>query len=176
MIDVNTYRTVLALITEHNELSARLHGLDTSLLQHSLLEAEGLYKLEHFATKEFVPIKIYERWGDAALMFMDVRMLWTADAVREYFNKRMFINFRDFQYRGFRPPSYIGGAELSQHRFGRALDFDIEKVSADEVRQEIITHPREPAFRYITVLESSVSWVHADCRLTNQEDIKIIQP
>jgi hypothetical protein len=173
---VKTYKKALAVLAEHDTLTARLHGLDTMLLQNILLGADNVYVPEYFRTPELVPRSVYERWGAGALMFMDVRMLWTADAIREYFAKPMMVNFREFQYRGFRPPNYVGGAELSQHRFGRALDFDIKGVAAPEVRQEILDHPSEPSFRYITVLEDAVSWVHADCRLTNKSGIQLINP
>ena len=71
-----------------------------------------------------------------------------------------------FSQRGFRDDPATGST-FSQHRFGRALDFDVVGMAADEVRSWILNHVKELPF--ITRMERDVNWVHIDCAA---EDIK----
>ena len=54
--------------------------------------------------------------------------------------------------------------KLSQHKFGRALDPKFKHVSAEEVRQEILSDPHCEDFKYIRCIEMDVSWIHFDTR------------
>ena len=101
---------------------------------------------------------------------MDWRVLYTADRIRERYGKPVRVNNwhyvkrgHIYRYRGFRPYALIGAA-LSQHCFGRGLDGDVEDVSAEEVRQDILKNPDCENFKYITALELGVNWLHFDCR------------
>ena len=76
-----------------------------------------------------------------------------------------------FLQRGFRNDPDIG-ALLSQHRYGRAADFDIEGVTAAEFRAMVKTgaigHGPGDPLQYITRIEETsagrpISRVHIDC-------------
>jgi len=131
---------------------------------------------DFFCVEEFIDPATFQRFksrGMDPLQIMDVRILWTAVATRKYFDKPMTINNYKwsgrFKYRGYRPVSYKRGAVDSQHRQGRGLDSDFKGISAAEVRKEIKTHPKAPAFKYITTIEEKlkgkpINWNHWDCR------------
>jgi len=123
------------------------------------------YTPKYFKIQELVPPSIYNALGSKSLIVMDARMLYTADCLREHFGKPITINnwhkSGKFSQRGFRDNSSVG-ATYSQHRYGRALDMDIKGVTAEEARIEIVKNRNK--FKYITTLESDVSWLHADCR------------
>ena len=128
------------------------------------------YRPTHFDLEELVDPVTWNLLGDKAWWLLDPRLLWTLDQIRERYNRAVTINTwkwrtdKPFTLRGFRPSSAALGGFHSQHRYGRAADFDVEGMAADEVRQDILTHPDEAAFQYITCLETDISWVHLDCR------------
>ena len=134
------------------------------------------YIPKHFAVWEFVPRSVFDQLGDRSLWLMDDRILATIDAVREYFNVPVTVNNwhsgGDFNYRGYRPMDYPQGAHFSQHRCGRAIDFDVQGHTAEQVRQEIIV--QRDRFSYITAMEAGTNWVHIDCRNCASPDGKII--
>lgn len=122
-----------------------------------------MYKLKHFHIQEFVDIDTFRRLGNRSYLVMDERILVMADKIREYFGKPMIINYAGRQYRGFRPPQWLG-TRYSQHRFGRAIDFTIDGLTAEEVRRTILANKCKDAFKQITAMEKNVSWVHVDIR------------
>jgi len=138
------------------------------------------YQPEHFIIQEFVPPQTYALFGARSWLAMDVRIVWTADAVREYFKKPVTINTwhngGQFSARGYRLPTVKTLDDLTQHKMGRAIDFDVKGIAAEEVRKEIIAHPTEFYFRFIRRLELNVNWVHADCALTNSDKIITFNP
>ena len=77
-----------------------------------------------------------------------------------------------FQNRGLRTSKYYKGrVSYSQHTFGRAFDFDVKGMSAEQVR----IHIRANHSKYgITAIENGVNWVHADWR--NCEPLKQFTP
>jgi hypothetical protein len=72
------------------------------------------------------------------------------------------------KYRGFRPFGAAFGAELSQHKFGRALDLIPLENSVDMIRSNIISRQNEECFKDLTALEMKVSWLHVDVRNHNK--------
>lgn len=67
----------------------------------------------------------------------------------------------------YRPPLYneaIGGATRSQHMLGRACDFIVEGVSADDVRTALYPKLAEFNLRMENLPRSS--WVHLDMACT----------
>lgn len=134
------------------------------------------YTPTHFITEEFVDPDTFAVRGKDSLGCMDVRMLITADAIREYFNKSMTINNWKWggnrKWSGLRTtksPDYI---TYSQHTFGRAIDFIMKDISAQEIRDEIKSHQDHPAFRFITAIEDfpEMNWCHVDCRIWKKNE------
>jgi hypothetical protein len=131
------------------------------------------YEPKHFKPQEFLPPEVY------SLMVMDPRILWTLDALRDFFHKPIIINnWHDkgpYSQRGFRTNLFTGAA-LSQHRFGRACDFDIKGTSAEEFRQLAKSGALEHELTYITRIEENTNWCHVDCAAVPGIDIIFFNP
>jgi uncharacterized protein YcbK (DUF882 family) len=120
-----------------------------------------MYKPKYFTWQELMPSPEYEPYW---LILMDERLLITLDAIREHYKRPVIVNTwhkgGQFKYRGFRPMNLTLGAKYSQHRFGRAVDFDVQGISPEQVRNDI----RSGLFPEITCIEKDVNWVHIDVR------------
>lgn len=180
MISAVQLNRAIDILKEHDELTARLHSLDTALLTTALLGRGAVYIPKHFQAHEFLPPEIYQIYGEKGLMFLDSRILWTADAIRDYFNSPVYINNwfwkGNSRLRGLRPFDCSIGVRFSQHKFGRAIDFFVKGISSEEVRQEIKAHPGDASFTYITAAEENIPHVHVDCRNTGKGTITWFQP
>lgn len=124
------------------------------------------YRPKYFKLAELAPKELIGKYGEMVWWFLDARILWTIDALRDYFKKPVFCNRGSMEYRGLRPPGYDmknGGVYMSAHEQGKAIDLDVEGMTAEQVRQVFINNPTEPAFQFITRIEKSVTWVHIDC-------------
>jgi len=136
-----------------------------------------MYKPEHFKTQEWVPPGIYKLRGEKSLEVLNPLILITADRLRKRYGPITINNWLwggARKYSGFRPKHCSEGASLSQHRLGNALDGLVQRVSAEEVRQDILGNPDLEEFEYITSLEMGVNWLHVDCR--NCKRIKLFYP
>lgn len=122
------------------------------------------------------------------LLMFDDRILKIADKIREIYGP-CYINSYDvgLENCGFRlDRNGIGiknseGAELSQHKFGRALDIHIVKIenlkvehkikidAYNIVRKDLMKNPEFKDFCF----EDNIYWLHIDCR---NSDIKIFNP
>jgi hypothetical protein len=125
------------------------------------------YKPVHFRVEEFLPPDLYNQYGDAGMhLLMDARILWTMDRLRDKFGVPITINNYhtggQFQQRGFRNDPGTG-AVLSQHRFGRACDFDIQGMTAEQFRGQVRSLYLDDDLQYITRIEDKVNWCHIDC-------------
>jgi hypothetical protein len=61
------------------------------------------------------------------------------------------------QSRGFRPWATGVGAPFSQHKFGRASDLEPQETTAEEIRQDILSHPDLDEFKFIRCVEKGVA-------------------
>lgn len=149
------------------------------------MELPAYYKPQHFAAYEFLPPREFKHWGERGMhLFMDVRVLITADQVREFFGERIRANDwhwdGPFRNRGYRPDNYYDQQQKSayksgsQHRFGRALDCTIDGVPAVQVRDIIMNHQQE--FPWIRRLEDDVDWLHFDVANTFHHGIHLFKP
>lgn len=135
------------------------------------------YKPVHFQAYEFLPPEIYEVYGDAGLIAMDARILWTLDSLRNALNAPIIVNTwfneGDFFQRGLRTDAkLLEATPLSQHRFGRAVDFDIQGMSAEDFRQEVRDQKYSLSLLYVTRIEDGINWVHLDCANTASTEIE----
>jgi hypothetical protein len=158
--------------------SAVVHSQSTALMMAAEMVCGATSCELTCDLREMVPPEIWNVWGERSRWFVDCRILWTRQALEEYFQKKVKVNDwhlgGSFRNRGYRLPDSSTGARLSQHRFGRAIDADVIGLSAEEVRTEILTHPEEAAFQFITTLEEGTSWLHADCRDTVGKKIQLV--
>lgn len=138
------------------------------------------YEPKHFDVREFVDPETYHKFGNSALLVMDIRILKLADNIREYFGAPMIINNwhsgGPYRNRGFRKGNASVGADYSQHKFGRALDYSINGFTAEEVRKVILDNQDIFPFNEICAMELGTSWVHNDVRLIKHNGIFTFYP
>lgn len=129
-----------------------------------------MYRPTYFILEEVLPMDYYltnEHREDRLWLLFDERVLVTADRLRARFGKMNCNTWTwngSYNYRGYRPPDCTVGAELSQHKFGRALDLVPLEVTSEEIRQEIIATPNEAIYQHITAIELGITWLHFDIR------------
>ena len=141
-----------------------------------------IYKPEGFELYELLPKDFYEQYypqyGEKLWLMFDQRMLWTQEQLRKIYGTTVMNTWwwgGNNQYRGWRPWPCLDeegnpiGAELSQHKFGRAGDSKFKHYTAEEVRKDIKKDPWRYEFRFITCLEEDVSWLHQDCRAWDKQ-------
>lgn len=130
----------------------------------------------NFSIYEFVDEQVYRKFGEKAWRFFDPRLLHTMAVIRFAINKSITINNwkwnGSFTQRGLRtnvsplvrnkPHLY-----LSAHIRGMAVDFDVDGMTAPQVRKWIKEH--EDLLPYKVRLEhklnstgQEISWVHLD--------------
>jgi hypothetical protein len=122
---------------------------------------------QRFYVQELVPRSIYEKYGMNSLIWLDARIIWTLDQIRKYYDKPITVNNwhegGPFDQRGFRDdPALIEKTPDTQHRFGRAMDFDIQGITAEEHRENVQAGKLETQMIYVTRIELAVSWNHHD--------------
>lgn len=130
-------------------------------------------KSEHFKVHELVPRKMYERYGEKAWRYVDVRLIETIDKLKEVFSEgSMTVNNYYWggkrEWSGVRTPDSPYYSVGSQHSFGNALDIVWNRYTTKEVRDYILNNPSE--FPHIKGLEIA-DWLHIDVR--NEDDIVI---
>jgi len=139
----------------------------------------NVYVPRHFSIKEFVHPDIYSYFGEKSIQFMDTRILYTADQLRDLFGPITCNSWswgENRKFSGLRPFDSKIGAKYSAHKYGKALDLIFRNNTAEEVRQYIKKYPRLESFKYITRIESKVSWLHIDTFTTNKEGILFFNP
>lgn len=124
------------------------------------------YVPKYFKDYELLPPEVIESAGVNALLLMDERILIALDAVRKLIGFPVIVNNwhsgGSFTQRGFR--TEVIGAKYSQHRYGRAVDFDVQGMTAEQVRNAIAgAWKTSTPLQNIRRMEADVSWVHIDC-------------
>lgn len=144
-----------------------------------------MYKCKHFIIQEFVSPEVYKKYGETAWQFLDPRLLKFMDWLREKLGRRITINDwkwgGKFTQRGLRENlSEIVKSKtdnnilyLSGHPLGQASDFDVEDMTAGEVRAWIVENQEE--LPCPIRMESMVSWNHVDVRDTGSQ-LYMFQP
>lgn len=123
---------------------------------------------QYFHISELVGRRIIKKHGERAWRFMDYRLLYALLIVREGLGKKITVNSGKRRQRGFRSivqqmvKSYFYKDKLyvSAHMLGKAVDFDVEGMTADQVRTWIVDN--QNLFPFKIRLEAKVSWVHMD--------------
>lgn len=138
----------------------------------------------NFFLTEFVPKNIYEQFGEKSIWFVDPRIITIAQFVRDTFGLPVTINnwWDGGQYNesGYRTPHTKTGGDLSQHKFGRAVDIKIDGMQPKEIYDHILSHENiftAVGVRAIENIISTPTWVHLDCRNTiDPTKILIVNP
>lgn len=139
--------------------------------------------MKYFKIQELVCKHVYEKWGEKAWQFLDDKLLANLEWIRERLGKPIVINNwaqgGQFSQRGLRCNCCILCIEktdlrkvyLSQHIFGKAVDFDVVGMSAEEVRRWIMSHASE--LPYPIRMEDRVNWVHLDTMDSGKTKVQI---
>lgn len=142
--------------------------------------------IDNFEAWELVDPFIYEKYGEDSLKFIDPRLRKWIEWFREAIDRQVFVNnykrvpkpCRIYKERGYRSNlSEIVREKndkeelyLSAHTRFQAIDFDVEDMSAEEIRQWIDRHKQEMPVSIR--IEKGVSWVHVDvCNCTYEKII-----
>ncbi len=125
---------------------------------------------DYFKLKELVDNKVLSKYGNAAWQFIDMDLLHSILVIRKGIGKSITINTPRMQQRGLRHNKSAmvkkkTGIYLSAHCLGKAFDFDVKGMNAQDVRLWITNHPN--IFRCKIRLENEmngkpISWVHLD--------------
>jgi hypothetical protein len=120
-----------------------------------------------FKLEELVDPQSFNDYGEGCWSFFPQESLYMLHGIRTYFNVPITINTwhsgGPFQQRGYRGPSSTIGAALSYHKRGRAFDFDVKGMTAEQVRTEIKMHQDDENLKLIQRMENKVTWCHVDC-------------
>ena len=137
---------------------------------------------KYFAVHEFVGRSVYNKYGESAWKFIDFRLMWAVLIIRVNLGKKITGNNYRFggklSQRGLRTNvqqlfrQYFKKFRLylSAHILGKGFDFDVEGMTAPEVRKWIIKN--EDLFPFKIRLEDGVKWVHLDV-IQEQKNPKI---
>lgn len=133
---------------------------------------------DYFDIQELVCRDTYNKYGNEAWQFLDDRLLANLLWIRENLGKPIYVNSwaigGKLSERGLRcnlcslvaSKTKAGTLYLSAHQMGKAVDFDVKDMKAEEVRKWIVANAaRMP---YPCRLENYVTWVHMDVRCYNQ--------
>lgn len=135
---------------------------------------------KYFKLQEVVDKQVFNRFGVSAWKFFDIRLLETMIIIREELRKPITINNwdRGLSQRGLRhnrSSMVISKVSpyCSAHMMGKAFDFDVKGMKAEDVRQWIVDN--EDLFPYKIRLEntingSQISWVHLDTFSDSKND------
>lgn len=140
----------------------------------------------NFQLYEFVCEHVFTTFGDMAWAFIDPRLLMTIDRVRIKIGKEITINnWHDggqFSQRGLRCIQcqlikdwcVAGEVHCDPHALGCAVDFDVDGLSASEIRLWLFKNA--DIWPYPIRLESDVNWVHLDCYdMNNNQKVYFFQ-
>ena len=126
----------------------------------------------YFSIDELVCEHVYDKYGAKAWMFFDTELLIMLDTIRDRIGKPIFVNdwqiHGKYSQRGLRcnqcdivkEKAEAGILYMSAHCLGKAADFDVEGLLAEEVRQWIVKNKN--IWPYHIRLEADVNWVHLD--------------
>ena len=120
----------------------------------------------YFSVKELVCPHVYQKWGEKSWQFLDTNLLYCILLLRETIIARpMYVNGKTYTQRGLRCNmcDIVKSKEtpyLSAHVLGKAIDFTIGGLTAEQGRQLIKKHAA--AFPCNIRIEKDKTWVHFD--------------
>lgn len=137
------------------------------------------YIPEHFKIQELVSRDMFIRnqhQPHRLWLLFDMYLLQEADRLRKRYGACYINNWHNggkLDQCGFRD-SPNPKNDVSQHRFGRALDLHFVKADNEEVRQELIKDCQQGRNEIIKGIELKVPWLHIDIR--NSDKLFLFNP
>lgn len=138
--------------------------------------------LERFTLPEIVCPHVYKQLGDKAWRLFDPRLFAVINQLRGWIGKPFYVNnwseggnldergFRCIQCDTVRQAIKENRLYVSAHMTGQAVDFNVEGMTAAEIRSYIISRKRDLA--HPIRLELDVPWVHIDTRPNDYNKIE----
>lgn len=138
---------------------------------------------DYFDIRELVCRHVYSKFGEKAWDFIDKDLLAVLLAIRKGIGKPITVNTwhmgGNLSQRGLRcntcdlvlKNSKMNKLYLSAHIQGKAVDFDIRGMTANEVRRWISDN--KDLIPCQIRLENGTSWVHLDVRPTSGINLKV---
>lgn len=129
---------------------------------------------DYFGIKELVCHHVYEAWGENAWQFLDDRLLDTLLVLREKIDKPIVVNNwakgGSYSQRGLRcnvcqlvrEKTDLQKVYVTAHLQGKAVDFNVNGMTAEEVRRWIVKN--QILLPHPIRIENDVTWVHLDVR------------
>jgi len=136
---------------------------------------------QHIDIRELVPPETWEKHKEQSVKFIDDRLSKVIEAIRAFCgNMPVTLNNwhtgGKFRYRGYRPPECTVGGIRSMHRDGKAADFTVKDMTAENVRGIIRLNQTYLLSLGLTRIEKSVSWVHIDLKYTGLKTLYEFNP
>lgn len=139
---------------------------------------------DYFDLQELVCPEVFHKYGQVAWTFFDAKLFAVILSLRQRLNKPIYVNnwqingshtqsgFRCIQCEIVKQAIAENRLYVSAHMTGQALDFSVEGLIAQEVRDYIIKNKN--IWPYPIRLEDKVSWVHLDTRNDGSENKVIL--
>ena len=123
---------------------------------------------QYFEIKELVGSRTARRYRERSWRFLSTNILHALLIVRQGIGKSITVNSGGREQRGLRTniqplvkdKTYRNKLYISAHLLGRAFDFDVKGMTAEQVRDWIENNAH--LFPFKIRLEDGVSWVHMD--------------
>jgi len=143
-------------------------------------------KPQYFSLDELVCPDVYNTYGEKAFMFFDIRLLIMLDTIRDRIGKPIFINnwqiHGNYSQRGLRclrcdlvkVKCLAGEMYESAHLLGKAADFEVQGLLAEEVRLWIVA--KADWWPYHIRLEKGTEWVHLDVFDQSEQKVYLFEP
>lgn len=129
--------------------------------------------MDYFQPHELVCRHVYSKYGNMSLMFADARLLQWLWWFRTTVNRPVYINNYmhggKYSQRGYRcnlctlfkDKTFNGELYLSAHTRFQAVDFNVNDMGDEEIRQWIDRHKQDMPVP-VRIEKNTVSWVHVD--------------
>ena len=141
-------------------------------------------KPRYFELHELVCKHVYDKYGKQAWQFLDPRLIVTIDWIRKQLDKPITIN--DYYWKGIDTQSGLrcnmcnitksktdkGEIYMSGHQEGQAVDFSVKGMTAEAVRNWLVSQELPYPIR----LEADVEWIHLDVRDAGQKIFTFNKP
>ena len=127
----------------------------------------------YFQVHELVCSHVYRKFGNKSLQFADPRLLEWLDWFRDLIDRPVIVNNYGtggkYSQRGYRcnlcslfkDKTFAGEMYLSAHTRFQAVDFNVNDMGDEEIRQWIDRHKDEMPCN-IRIEKNTVGWVHVD--------------
>lgn len=135
-------------------------------------------KSKYFKIQELVSEQVYKKYGEKSWLFIDEKLIKVLDLIREHFEKPIIVNNwlwgGNLHQRGLRANKdemVVNKKDyyISQHCLGKAVDFNVKGMTAQEVYEEILKS--KDKFYLISRIENiknTPTWVHIDVANTEK--------